>query len=82
MHTGGVLSSAKHFPGHGDTSKDSHYDLPVIQFDRQRLENVELYPFKEMIQAGVSSVMVAHLNVPALEEGTHSSMSKVIVQEQ
>lgn len=82
MHTGGVLSSAKHFPGHGDTSKDSHYDLPVIQFDRLRLENVELYPFKEMIQAGVSSVMVAHLNVPALDEGTPSSMSKVIVQEQ
>ena len=66
MHRAGVLSSGKHFPGHGDTSVDSHKALPQIPFDRQRLDSIELKPFNALIDAGLSSVMVAHLNVPAL----------------
>ena len=81
MHRAGVLSSAKHFPGHGDTAKDSHHDLPLIRFDRERLFSTELFPFDQLMQAGVSSVMVGHLNVPALEEGIPSSLSKTIIEE-
>ncbi|MEM7511744.1 MAG: glycoside hydrolase family 3 N-terminal domain-containing protein [Bacteroidota bacterium] len=62
-----VLASAKHFPGHGDTDVDSHFNLPVIPHKRERLEDVELYPFKELISHGVGSVMVSHLHVPALD---------------
>jgi beta-N-acetylhexosaminidase len=63
----GGLATAKHFPGHGDTSADSHIDLPVIQVDRERLEHMELVPFRAAIAAGVGSIMTGHLNVPALE---------------
>ncbi|MCB9265220.1 MAG: serine hydrolase [Lewinellaceae bacterium] len=63
----GVLACAKHFPGHGDTDVDSHYGLPVIRHDFGRLDSVELYPFRVLAQYGVGSVMVAHLNVPALD---------------
>ncbi|MGB2397790.1 MAG: glycoside hydrolase family 3 N-terminal domain-containing protein [Flavobacteriaceae bacterium] len=79
MHRAGVLSSAKHFPGHGDTAKDSHLDLPLIKFDKSRILSTELYPFERLIQAGVSSVMVAHLNIPSLDKGIPSSLSKKIV---
>ncbi|NNK21168.1 MAG: beta-N-acetylglucosaminidase, partial [Flavobacteriaceae bacterium] len=77
MSRAGVLSSGKHFPGHGDTAVDSHKDLPVIPFERERLDSIEMYPYKELIKAGVSGVMVAHLNVPALEpdEKRPSSLS-------
>ncbi len=67
MQDNGVLASAKHFPGHGDTDSDSHYTLPVIKHSRERLDTLELYPFREMIKAGVKSIMVAHLAVPALD---------------
>src|SRR6202521_923986 len=63
----GGLATAKHFPGHGDTAADSHIDLPVIQANRDRLEHLELVPFRAAIAAGVSSVMTGHLSVPALE---------------
>ena len=63
----GVFATAKHFPGHGDTSTDSHHTLPVVKFDKNRLDAVELYPYKELIKNGLSSVMVAHLNVPSIE---------------
>lgn len=63
----GGLATAKHFPGHGDTASDSHIDLPVIKADRQRLEGLELVPFRAAIDAGVGSIMTAHLNVPAFE---------------
>lgn len=63
----GVLACAKHFPGHGDTDVDSHYDLPVIRHDLTRLDSVELYPFRVLAQYGVGSVMVAHLHVPELD---------------
>ena len=63
----GALATAKHFPGHGDTAADSHIDLPVIRADRQRLDSLELVPFRAAIAAGAGSVMTGHLNVPALE---------------
>jgi beta-N-acetylhexosaminidase len=63
----GVFATGKHFPGHGDTATDSHYALPLVNFSRERLENVELYPYKRMFDEGLESVMVAHLNVPSLE---------------
>src|SRR5690606_125917 len=62
-----VFATAKHCPGHGDTSADSHYTLPLISFDRKRLDQIELYPYKKLIKEGLTSVMVAHLSVPTLE---------------
>jgi beta-N-acetylhexosaminidase len=62
-----VLSTAKHFPGHGDTQSDSHLELPTLPFDRTRLDTLELAPFRAAIAAGVRSVMVGHLAIPALE---------------
>jgi beta-N-acetylhexosaminidase len=63
----GALATAKHFPGHGDTATDSHIDLPTIKADRERLEHLELVPFRAAIAAGVGSIMTGHLNVPAFE---------------
>ena len=81
MQEAGVLANAKHFPGHGDTETDSHKTLPTISFDEKRIDSVELYPYRKLIEKGLSSVMVAHLNVPALETqtGFPSSLSKHIV---
>ena len=67
LQEGGVLACLKHFPGHGDTAVDSHRSLPVLPFDRARLETVELVPFRAGIAAGVRSVMTGHLAVPALD---------------
>jgi beta-N-acetylhexosaminidase len=69
MQDNGVMACAKHFPGHGDTDVDSHLDLPVIRHNRERLDSIELYPFREMARQGVGSMMIAHLNVPALDSG-------------
>ncbi|GAA4885276.1 glycoside hydrolase family 3 N-terminal domain-containing protein [Flaviramulus aquimarinus] len=81
MQSVGVLANAKHFPGHGDTDQDSHKTLPTINFNEKRIDSVELYPYKKLIKEGLSSVMVAHLNVPSLEsrQGYPSSLSKHIV---
>jgi beta-glucosidase-like glycosyl hydrolase/CubicO group peptidase (beta-lactamase class C family) len=81
MQSTGVLANAKHFPGHGDTDSDSHKTLPSISFDEKRIDSIELYPYKRLIKEGLSSVMVAHLNVPALEDesGLPSSLSKTII---
>ncbi len=81
MQGAGVLANAKHFPGHGDTETDSHKTLPTVDFDRKRIDSVELYPYRKLIKEGLSSVMVAHLNVPSLESrsGFPSSLSKHIV---
>ena len=66
-HEGGMLVTAKHFPGHGDTATDSHYGVAQVSGDLARLESVELPPFRRAIEAGVDSVMVAHVTVPAIE---------------
>lgn len=82
MQDHGVLACAKHFPGHGDTDKDSHKDLPVIPYDRQRLDSLELFPFQFMIRQGVMSMMTAHLYIPQLEptQNLASSLSNKIVE--
>lgn len=81
LESGGVLSVCKHFPGHGDTDVDSHKALPILRHDRERLDSVELYPFKEMVRYGLGGVMVGHLQVPALEPDcvTASSLSSRVV---
>jgi len=67
MEKSGVMACAKHFPGHGDTDKDSHLTLPLISHDAERLNDIELYPFQELAQLGIGSMMIAHLAIPALE---------------
>src|SRR5688500_1397037 len=67
LASAGILACGKHFPGHGDTDTDSHYDLPVITHSMERLRDVELYPFQQMIDAGIPAIMVAHLHVPAID---------------
>jgi beta-N-acetylhexosaminidase len=81
MQEAGVLANAKHFPGHGDTDSDSHKTLPTINFNAKRIDSIELYPYKRLIKEGLSSVMVAHLNVPSLEKRKNfpSSLSSHIV---
>ena len=77
----GIFATGKHFPGHGDTETDSHKGLPTVNFSKERLEQVEFYPYKKMFHEGLSSVMVAHLNVPSLESRSNypSSISYNIV---
>lgn len=80
LEAGGVMAVAKHFPGHGDTSTDSHKVLPLITHDKDRLEDVEFKPFREYIQNGLSGMMIAHLNIPALDDRKQpSSLSESIV---
>lgn len=81
MVQGGILASLKHFPGHGDTDVDSHHDLPQLKFDKARLDSLEMYPFRELIKDGAPSVMVAHMNIPALDATPNmpSSISKKVV---
>ena len=81
MQRAGILTSGKHFPGHGDTDVDSHHSLPVLDFSRERLDSIELKPFRRAINNGISSIMVAHLSVPAHEskEGKPSSLSKAVI---
>jgi beta-N-acetylhexosaminidase len=67
MQDMGVMATAKHFPGHGDVAVDSHKDLPVINKSRAELDSLELYPFRELIKAGVGSMMIAHLSIPAID---------------
>jgi len=81
-HEVGILTSGKHFPGHGDTAQDSHKTLPTVSFSAKRIREVELEPYRQLINNGLSSVMVAHLNVPSLtEEGLPTSLSKEVIQE-
>lgn len=83
LEAGGVLAVCKHFPGHGDTDVDSHKALPLLPFTRERLDSIELYPFRQAIQAGVGGMMVGHLEVPALEPqaGRPSSLSRKVVHD-
>ncbi|MDB2622126.1 serine hydrolase [Flavobacteriales bacterium] len=81
MQDSGVLACAKHFPGHGDTDSDSHKTLPIIHHSKSRIDSVDLFPFKKLVDAGVASVMVAHLNIPALDSTSNraSTLSPYIV---
>lgn len=81
MQDHGVLASAKHFPGHGDTEADSHKELPVINKTYAELDDVEFFPYKELFKNNVASVMVAHLSLPLYEKEAHvpSTLSKTII---
>ncbi len=79
LQAAGVAACGKHFPGHGDTSTDSHETLPVVDHDRARLEALELLPFREAIAEGVATIMTAHVVVPALDEAQPASLSRAIV---
>lgn len=76
-----VMANGKHFPGHGDTAADSHYTLPLLNFDKARLDSIELYPYRKIFDAGIGSVMTAHLNIPSLESNGNlpTSLSKSVV---
>ena len=78
-----VLANAKHFPGHGDTDTDSHKLLPIIEFDIKRLDSIELYPYKQLVKGNLTSIMVAHLSVNALESNTElpTSLSYNVITE-
>lgn len=75
LQSTGVIACAKHFPGHGDTNVDSHKALPVVHKTMAQLENLELYPFRQMSDAGVDAMMVAHLEVPAIDKRAHRPTS-------
>ena len=82
LQDGGVIATAKHFPGHGDTDTDSHLGLPLIAQTRARLDSLELYPFERMVREGLAAMMVGHLEVPALDstKGLPSTLSGPIVR--
>ena len=75
----GIAACGKHFPGHGDTSVDSHFELPVLDHPPDRLEAVELVPFRAAIAAGVAAIMTAHILIPALDQENPGTLSKTIV---
>lgn len=75
----GIAASGKHFPGHGDTSVDSHFELPLIEHPPDRLEAVELVPFRAAIEADVASIMTAHILIPALDDQRPATLSPAIV---
>lgn len=81
MQDAGLIATAKHFPGHGDTDSDSHLTLPMVNHNRERLDSVELYPFRKIFDAGIEGVMVAHLNVPELgtKPNTPTTLTKAVV---
>ncbi|SHJ73663.1 beta-glucosidase [Hymenobacter daecheongensis DSM 21074] len=80
MQDNGILAVAKHFPGHGDTDTDSHLALPLLRIDRRRLDTLELFPFRDLMRRGLGGMMVAHLNIPALDTtGLPSTLSKPII---
>lgn len=78
LEDGGILSVSKHFPGHGDTNVDSHKALPVLNFSRERLDSIELYPFKKAVEAGLGGMMIGHLEVPSLSKKPASLSSEII----
>jgi len=75
LQDAGIMACAKHFPGHGDVSVDSHVDLPVINKSIAQLDTLELYPFKELFKAGIGSVMIAHLSIPAIDNSPNRATS-------
>lgn len=83
MQDNGILGSLKHFPGHGDTETDSHYDLPIINHTKGYIDSIDSYPFRYSIEKGASMIMIGHLNIPSLipEKKLPSSLSKEIITE-
>lgn len=83
MQKAGIISNAKHFPGHGDTDADSHHSLPTLNFTKERIDSIELFPYRRLINEGLGSVMVAHLNIPALDPRPNfpSSLSNKIIND-
>lgn len=79
LQSGGVAACGKHFPGHGDTSTDSHLELPLVEQPPERLREVEFVPFKAAIEAGVATMMTAHVLVPSLDEKVPATLSRRIV---
>ena len=81
LQDNGVIANAKHFPGHGDTESDSHYSLPLIKHAEKRIWDIDLYPYQELFRENLMSVMVAHLNIPSLDNNgqTPTSLSKKVV---
>ena len=75
MQDAGIMACAKHFPGHGDTEVDSHYDLPLINKTRKQLDSLELMPFQQIFEAGVGSVMIAHLYIPSIDDRANRATS-------
>ena len=75
----GIAACGKHFPGHGDTSTDSHHELPLVEHPPERLREVELVPFKAAVEAGVATMMTAHVFVPSLDEKRPATLSKRVV---
>ena len=81
LQKGGVIACAKHFPGHGDTSSDSHFTLPVIEHSLERLNEVELKPFKKVIKSGVDSVMTAHVLYTSIDDAYPATLSKTVIND-
>src|SRR5690554_62500 len=83
LQDGRIMAVGKHFPGHGDTSTDSHYTLPVVERSREELDSVELKPFKALVDNGIWGMMTAHMHIPILEpkDGIPTSFSKVVIED-
>lgn len=79
LQAGGIAACGKHFPGHGDTSTDSHLELPLVEHPPERLRDVELKPFRAAIEADVATIMTAHILMPALDEARPATLSRKIV---
>ena len=75
MQDAGIMACAKHFPGHGDVDVDSHYDLPIINKTRKQLDSMELVPFRAVFDAGIGSVMIAHLSIPSIDNTANRATS-------
>ncbi|GAB1420207.1 glycoside hydrolase family 3 protein [Anaerolineales bacterium] len=80
MQAEGVIATAKHFPGHGDTEGDSHYEAPVVHHNLEQIEEIDLYPFQQAIQAGVQSIMTSHILYPALDNENPATLSPAILK--
>ena len=81
LESEGVAACGKHFPGHGDTSLDSHQDLPVVEHEPERLREIELRPFRAAIEAGAAAIMTAHVLYPALDEAAPATLSRAVVSD-
>ena len=81
LESEGVISCGKHFPGHGDTDLDSHLALPVLDFDRERLDSLELVPFRAAIEAGFPMLMTAHISLPRLDPDWPATLSPILIDE-